>query len=73
MIDRSEQYREGKGEKNPGRGSEIEPETACIQQPEAGSCSHLLDLTSIGEVNRIEAEAAVQARAKKCRGVGRSR
>ena len=35
LLTDSEQVPWGKGEKNPGEGSEIEPETVCVQAVEA--------------------------------------
>lgn len=39
LLTDSEPVPRGKGEKNPGEGSEIEPEFVCVQAVEAGACS----------------------------------
>ena len=60
LLTDSEPVPWGKGEKNPGEGSEIEPETVCVQAVEAGAilwlrtfCIMGQRVTCIGELNRI--------------------
>ena len=38
-------YREGKREKNPLSGSEIEPETICLQSVRAFYCGYIRDVS----------------------------